>query len=366
MRLLPNSSAPVKIDLELEITDPMSELKRKLIDRLLELKLLDTSPSEECTPQSTEDFEMVNYSDASVSKLDDKTAANSSNDETADSPKSIYDSMFFQFGCAYSHRPTMIYKTYEPDVIQNRAVAILSYVGKYDILMAFQVQHDAQVAKASSFYSTSVASKPLKNHVVDMVLGKKEKSLSMYMTDRVDVLGYPFRFTFGPTATYTDVLIEISNTVRRFIREDSPYCKSYESDNLGDRPYQCVISSSYSYSMKQTLEPSDQIFPALSPNDIVSVVWKTEDFVDHYDTDQTEFFRTGFSSSTTTKDAVEKKLTIYDCLEKFTEREKLASTETVFCGNCKEHLAPIKKFDLWSTPGTVCSHAVHHPWRHAC
>eukprot|EP00981_Chlorochromonas_danica_P006275 scaffold1348_cov184-Ochromonas_danica.AAC.2 len=49
-------------------------------------------------------------------------------------------------------------------------------------------------------------------------------------------------------------------------------------------------------------------------------------------------------------------LSIYDCLEKFVEREKLASTETLYCPVCKEHLSPIKKMDVYTTPDVLILH----------
>ena len=47
------------------------------------------------------------------------------------------------------------------------------------------------------------------------------------------------------------------------------------------------------------------------------------------------------------------KLTIYDCLNKFSEREVLPDTETYYCSKCNQHLAPIKKLDLYTTPDVL-------------
>jgi ubiquitin C-terminal hydrolase len=35
------------------------------------------------------------------------------------------------------------------------------------------------------------------------------------------------------------------------------------------------------------------------------------------------------------------------------EREQLAETETLYCSNCKQHLAPIKKMDIWAAPDVL-------------
>jgi hypothetical protein len=49
-------------------------------------------------------------------------------------------------------------------------------------------------------------------------------------------------------------------------------------------------------------------------------------------------------------------ITLYDCLNKFIERETLASTETLYCTACKQHLSPIKKMDIYSTPDILILH----------
>jgi len=50
------------------------------------------------------------------------------------------------------------------------------------------------------------------------------------------------------------------------------------------------------------------------------------------------------------------RINLYQCLDKFAEKEKLADTETVYCRACKQHLAPEKKMDLWSTPDVLIVH----------
>eukprot|EP01031_Cornospumella_fuschlensis_P030802 gene30802-37214_t len=49
-------------------------------------------------------------------------------------------------------------------------------------------------------------------------------------------------------------------------------------------------------------------------------------------------------------------LSIYDCLDKFTERETLPSTETVYCPECRQHLPPLKKMDVYSLPDVLILH----------
>ena len=52
-------------------------------------------------------------------------------------------------------------------------------------------------------------------------------------------------------------------------------------------------------------------------------------------------------------DANEASITLNSCIKKFIECEKMNDSETVYCSKCKQHLAPIKKLDLWRTPDVL-------------
>jgi hypothetical protein len=51
-----------------------------------------------------------------------------------------------------------------------------------------------------------------------------------------------------------------------------------------------------------------------------------------------------------------KQIGVLDCFNKFIEREQMPPEETWYCPNCKQHLAPIKKFDIWSAPEILVIH----------
>jgi len=48
--------------------------------------------------------------------------------------------------------------------------------------------------------------------------------------------------------------------------------------------------------------------------------------------------------------------TLDSCLNKFAEKEQLPEAETYYCSGCKQHLAPIKKLDLWFAPEVLILH----------
>lgn len=44
------------------------------------------------------------------------------------------------------------------------------------------------------------------------------------------------------------------------------------------------------------------------------------------------------------------RVSIYQCLNTFCEREQLKEQETFYCSKCKQHLAPVKKMDIYTSP----------------
>ncbi|ETI46572.1 hypothetical protein, variant 2 [Phytophthora nicotianae] len=50
------------------------------------------------------------------------------------------------------------------------------------------------------------------------------------------------------------------------------------------------------------------------------------------------------------------RLTLFDCLTKFTEREQLGEADTWYCPKCKNHVRAFKKFDLFSLPKVLIFH----------
>jgi len=52
-----------------------------------------------------------------------------------------------------------------------------------------------------------------------------------------------------------------------------------------------------------------------------------------------------------------KRLTkLYDCFDMFSEEEKLSSTETWYCSNCKAHKEAFKRMEIWQLPDVLIIH----------
>ena len=53
---------------------------------------------------------------------------------------------------------------------------------------------------------------------------------------------------------------------------------------------------------------------------------------------------------------VPKEITLYNCLNLFTETEKLGKDDAWYCPECKEFVQATKKFDLWKLPRVLVIH----------
>ena len=49
-------------------------------------------------------------------------------------------------------------------------------------------------------------------------------------------------------------------------------------------------------------------------------------------------------------------MSIYQCLELFTAKERLSRDESWYCKQCKEHRVASKKMDLWRAPEILIIH----------
>lgn len=249
-------------------------------------------------------------------------------------------------------------------------------------------------------------------YVLDLYIGVEERDPYGYgnMTSkRVKTHGYPFRLLLTTKTTARELYAKVAQCTRRFVLEGSPFCGN--RDNL---PFVVMTTSIYSASYtKDVVEDNDTVLDINPDSNALVAVWKTEaDTEAHFN--QEEFMRVDLvymddepvgddsddmnvvtgsdttktnsstaavassSSSSSGATSVSKQavssmsppasprnsltdefgrkrkkatgLTIYKCLDKFCEREQLNEEETLYCSKCKQHVAPVKKMDLWATP----------------
>ena len=442
VQLLPLSSAPFVVDIDVEISDTMSSLSRILYEALVRLNklpplakssskihLITPSTSLGCdvhklsvasseaadsdrmdvgsgpatpspvpiaddsseyelvvsnasggvSPINTTAYVVVSNNTATASTL---TTYVSESSQSSSSSSSASTSAFqgatletppiFHIASILNTRSSNIYKNYNP--AENANTAIQAYAGRNDFIIAFQLEHAVPEPKSMSYtssfsYSTygSSSSKkeslvlevPSEYTVVDVVQG--EKTTQFY--SRFELHGYPVRVTIPKNGmTNRQLHDKVWIIMRRFINENSSLVNCDDSS----RPYELLVVNSYGTTEKRSIPVDDELLdiPVVGQEMIVAC-WEAKYRVDgEYDFDQLKDLlpssaNKGYLStySSDEGDATKKaKLNIYHCLDKFTEREQLAETETLYCSKCKQHLAPIKKMDIWTAPDVLVLH----------
>jgi ubiquitin C-terminal hydrolase len=410
VQLLPLGTPPLKLKIEVEVTEPMSSLKKILIEKLTSLGIsllegtsslsgtgngLPSSSSPETTTTATENgFEMVKTpeteEDGEFQVVNKQSAsepmevdANLSKKSTA-SIVNNYDKIYFHFAVTFISRPS-IFKNYNSE--ENSGVAISSYIGRTDSLIAFQLEHPAPELKPFSSYSyggnyhhssSSLTQKENEKKVqnpyytFDLVQGQ---TIGYNNSDRVEAFGYPTRIALDRSKeNFSNHDLHLM--VRQFVRR----CISDEVADQTSWPYDLIVTTSYGGHAKRTI--GDDMNPFEHPgentsNDTLMVCWQKQAMEGNFlNMDEVKLIRDldpshhspdrklqkmGISSvydddddAASSKDG--KRISIYDCLDKFIEREQLNETETLYCSKCKQHLAPIKKMDVYSAPDMLIIH----------
>lgn len=397
---LPIGSAPVKLTLEVDVTMTMADLSTFLLRSLQPYKVLIAAATNE------NDFnETVAESDYSpLSEVHTDEAPNSpaagsmSSSSTAGSHRDAR--VFFHFATIENRYPSCVARNYSryDKSSSSKNISVCSFVGKGETLAAFQLQHAVpdiiesqfssirRPAAAASHSSCSAGgdderSRPdcggtdsctipaaIEYFAVDVCTGFRTVISSTFSShERIDLVGHPTRITVRRKCTNREVLRSIYAVMRRYFREDSICCKAETTTttDLLKMPYQVLVTNHNASIVRHAIDYNDEIFEIDNKQGkaVLCVVWQRDS--DDLDVDQIDFVRTitttiasssssssdtASSSSVSSDSATGRKLSIYECFDKFCEREQLAETETLLCSHCKQHLAPIKKMDIWSAP----------------
>jgi len=376
---LPIGSAPVKLTLEVDVTMTMADLSTFLVKSLQSHKVLTVTTNEyDCNETAA----VLNSPPPSGAHTDEApyspAAGMTSSSSSARSNRNAR--VFFHFSIIENRHPSCVARNYCRDDSKN--ISVCSFVGKGEILVAFQLQHAAPdiesqlsirrpvVPAVRSPPATSHSSgdevpvgtdRPIEYFAVDVCTGFRTiisssstvfSSSSSY--ERIDLVGHPTRITVQRNCTNRELLRSIYAVMRRYFREDSMCCKASDLQKL---PYQVLVTNHNASIVKYTIDCDDDIFEIDNKQGkaVICVVWRRDS--DDLDIDQIDYVRTIITSSDTSSlDSAGRKLSIYQCFDKFCEREQLADSETLLCSHCKQHLAPIKKMDIWSAPDILILH----------
>eukprot|EP01041_Mallomonas_annulata_P002523 gene2523-4905_t len=137
-------------------------------------------------------------------------------------------------------------------------------------------------------------------------------------------------------------------------------------NSFENKPYELYVLSHIPTTMqilsqKEPLSYDDEPI-SINNGDILMCVWKTEAYHDdHYDSSAFDRVHIpgnceGSSSSNSTSTDGTRSLSLLSCFDKYMEREQLAPEQTIYCSKCKQHLAPLKKMDIWTAPEILILH----------
>lgn len=169
----------------------------------------------------------------------------------------------------------------------------------------------------------------------------------------------PTRVPITEETTQHELYEMAAQIVRRWVSPTSSYY-----GNASERPFRLVATNKEATVQKAVLKDTQELLN-LAYLDCVVIVWKKEA------KNEEDFERDGFNEKLSVEEIIKTKrsasagaggqkgakeggLTLFSCLDKFTEKEQLPATESLYCSQCKSHdHAPLKKMDLWSTPDVL-------------
>jgi len=392
---LPIGSAPVKLTLEVDVTMAMADLSAFLLKslephRVLSMTVTNEDDSDEMSMTADSGYDLVDAHDAEsdspgsfvhvgeapyspVAAVITSSSSAGSN-QTAGSQR-----VFFHFSTVENRHPYCVWRNYYRDDSKN--ISVCSFVGNSETLVAFQLQHAAPDIQPQFSYrkptvpshsSSTVGSHSRSGEEIpigaESIINSTSPTIEYFAVDvctgyravisttfssheRIALIGHPTRFTVKRGCTNRDILRSIFAIMRRCFREDSVYCKAGMATDLQKMPYQVLVTNHNASIVKHAIDCNDEIFEIDNKQGkaVICVVWRRDS--DDLDADQIDFVRSiDCETSSSAPGSSGQKLNIYQCFDKFCEREQLADAETLLCSQCKQHLAPIKKMDIWSAP----------------
>jgi hypothetical protein len=184
--------------------------------------------------------------------------------------------------------------------------------------------------------------------------------------EHLEVFSFPERINVTKDTTPAELYILADKSFGRIVQHSSEYWNNTEK-----RPYALHVKQLHDAKSKRLLDPNDrqpiifgefeclamQLLPEanlkthIMTTEISRVEHLTVPAGEDDDTDSGEMDVVGNYGAKKSKG-----LNVYKCLDKFVEREQLNEAETIYCSKCKNHLAPVKKMDLWATPDVLVIH----------
>jgi ubiquitin carboxyl-terminal hydrolase 4/11 len=380
VQLLPLGSDLLKLPVEITYGITIKELKALVVEKLRHHGLIsanmtnDGSLSEKTTKLSVEDMSISTHSPDSDSDYVNITHQSLDEDQPAAvEATSPLPELHFHVCTFWSQSYNRIVNTLADSAQVHKSIH------SSETYYFIQLEHDvpSKYPYSSSSYglssSTSLTTTQLS--YVDLLVGEMK---TVYNYASAQTMGMPLRFSYATNSTTFHDVHELvwSMIKRRYIPDSSPLYRTGDQ-GADHRPYDLVYSSATVLDKRGPLSASMTTMFSVGWNECLLVLWKQgyrsnpNDFIDksnHFitvDADNILVEGTDNDNGDLDDDSdsypSKKKnkpsaINLYQCLDAFSIRETLPSTETYYCAHCKQHLAPLKKMDIWSCPDVLVIH----------
>ena len=318
--MLPFGSIPLKVEVEISNADTIILLKKKVLQKLMQ--------NGNISPNSEADNirDVTSMKDSTDNILDDKVKLDNPNKKKrlfnhATNPRCY--SVMKECKSKYNN------KNCEDD-------DSISYIGLLErddrefTVKMFQMENESQ-------------------KWIDIYLGVEDKDAYIPKATNYGLIG---RVPLTEQTTNQSIYPLAARMIERFVNK-SDLTHSLISEQI----YTLYFGDLYNYSNLKSKIPYNNYdlerdtFSYFKNVDIV-IVW-SKDKIHHF----LESERNNcVSINDLVNPEIQSKLNIQRCIEKYTEKEQMNEEELFFCSDCKEHKAPIKKLDLWSTPDVLILH----------
>lgn len=394
-RPLPAGTVPLRITLEVEPTDQILQVKKKLLMYLKEAGYLSAT-----TTNSLQPLKQADGGEAAISPTDSSSSLSTdvaiSTEESDDGFVTVHTAKSARQGpyseAAYRARCDAMQQGKKvPTVIQaavrfqaradskskiTRNVTDKMPIGDLtngrEVLIFYELEHPCPdrllLSHITTYHSTPSGDDDFVSSV-DLYVGEIKDPLYNF----VDTVGQPARFNVYATTTGHDLYDLAFRHCHRYVRPGSVY---YNNPAL--RPFVLHFTNVHATVLKSAIPDDNEVVKI--PSDLMVVaIWRKEAMEDEHlmkdevervedlqlpleaeaaveeVTDRTSAAtissdRASLRDSTSDKRRKTNQLSIYKCLDKFVEREQLNAEETLYCSSCKQHNAPKKKMDLWAAP----------------
>lgn len=368
VRLLPYGSPAYKVKVEVGMYDSVHQFKQKVLQKLISCQILAASDvdleskSEVSTASQTKQIQDNDIDDdwISITSTETKSGVETSNSSSITTlhTKEAY-SQHVRIRASSStrtlncfHVASMHNSYYQQCSISKNHAPNDGIYNANSVFVLFEVESPCPENKPVSAYDKGFVDSNAYTLGYDVVIGKIVDSnlgyghASTAYNKKFENICLINRIVCTRDSTWKDVDEKIWQMVQPYIKDSA--------QTSGSRLYTIHVGTSYAhYSCQFKQIPdmnNDLVMNTIGIADVIYVAFEKH-ALELLNIDAMKFVTPVSEKGVdVTANREEGTLNIYKCLDKFCEREQLEATETVYCSNCKQHNAPIKKFDLWATP----------------